>query len=451
MNQHVAGLRNESRAWVEVPAEDNGDAMIAAMAEAGVDYVFFTSGSEIGFYQEAIAKAHAQGRKAPKLITVTHEHASLNAALGYAAVSGKPAVTAAHVDCGTQHYGGAVHTAFHSGLPVVITGGGSPTSWPGSFNGARDGGGHIWLQQSLDQNSIVRQYTKWDHRMQLQDNAGLMISRALQVARTEPCGPVYLTLPREVSLAKIKSAKFPTMQQLGVAKPAAPDAAGIHEIAARLMKAQNPFVLTARSGRNPKTVSALVRLCELLGLPVAQSGLRAYQCFPLNHPLYMSSASLKDADVVLCLDVDIPWMADTNPPPDSAWVAITDVEPSKCKVPTMEFTADLRLTADALSVIEALDTEVRKLITPDDTRQFAARAAKCAEASARRRKDLADEAMAVARSNPINPKWLSHCIGQALSDSCIVFDETIAQNQIHDYLSLAQPGAYFHNPASSGG
>ena len=175
MNQHVAGLRNDSRAWVEVPADDNGDAMIAAMAEAGVDYVFFTSGSEIGFYQEAIAKAHANGRKAPKLITVTHEHASLNAALGYAAVSGKPAVTAAHVDCGTQHYGGAVHTAFHSGLPVVITGGGSPTSWPGSFHGARDGGGHIWLQQSFDQNSIVRQYTKWDHRMQLQDNAGLMI------------------------------------------------------------------------------------------------------------------------------------------------------------------------------------------------------------------------------------------------------------------------------------
>ena len=192
MNKHAGTLRNESRAWVEVPADDNGDAMIAAMAEAGVDYIFFTSGSEIGFYQEAVAKAHAQGRKAPKLITVTHEHASLNAALGYAAVSGKPAVTAAHVDCGTQHYGGAVHTAFHCGLPVVITGGGSPTSYPGSFPGARDGGGHIWLQQSFDQNGIVRQYTKWDHRMAMQDNAGLMISRALQVARTEPCGPVYL-------------------------------------------------------------------------------------------------------------------------------------------------------------------------------------------------------------------------------------------------------------------
>ena len=38
-----------------------------------------------------------------------------------------------------------------------------------------------------------------------------------------------------------------------------------------------------------------------------------------------------------------------------------------------------------------------------------------------------------------------------LDDNCIVFDETISQNQLHDYLNLAQPGAYFHNPASSGG
>ena len=451
MNKHVGMLRNESRAWVEVPADDNGDAMIAAMAEAGVDYIFFTSGSEIGFYQEAVAKAHAQGRRAPKLITVTHEHANLNAALGYAAVSGKPAVTAAHVDCGTQHYGGAVHTAFHCGLPVVITGGGSPTSYPGSIRGARDGGGHIWMQQSFDQNGIVRQYTKWDHRMEMQDNVGLMVSRALQVARTEPCGPVYLQLPREVSVARVNGAKFPSMWQLGVARPAAPDADGIREIAQRLIRAENPFVVVARSGRNPETVPALVRLCELLGLPVAESAIRSYQCFPLNHPLYMSGTSLKDADVILALDVDIPWMADTNPPPDSAWVAITDVEPAKRRIPTMEFTADLRLTADAMPVIEALEAEARKLITPDDARRFAARAKKYAELSAKRRRDLAEDAKSRAGKTPIDTRWLSYNIGQVLDDNAIVFDETIGINQVHDYLSISRPGSYFHNPGSSGG
>jgi len=117
----------------------------------------------------------------------------------------------------------------------------------------------------------------------------------------------------------------------------------------------------------------------------------------------------------------------------------------------MEFTADLRLTADALAVIEALTAEVRALITTEDQPRFQARAQKCAEASAKRRNDLAEDAKSRASKAPIDPKWLSYRIAKVLDDNCIVFDETISQNQVHDYLNISQPGAYFHNPASSGG
>jgi len=138
-------------------------------------------------------------------------------------------------------------------------------------------------------------------------------------------------------------------------------------------------------------------------------------------------------------------VADTNLPPDSAFVAITDVEPAKRRIPTMEFTADLRLTADAMSVIEALTAEVSALISPGP-RALCNAAAKCAVASAKRRSDIAEEAKSRANKAPIDPKWLSHCIAKALDDNCIVFDETSAQNQLHDYLNISQPGAYFHNP-----
>ncbi len=443
MNRHFATLQKNSRAWIEVPAEDNGDAMVAALAEAGVEYVFFTSGSEIAFYQEAIAKARNAGRKTPKLITVTHEHASLNAALGYAAVSRKPAVTAAHVDCGTQHYGGAVHTAMHSGLPVLITAGIPPVAYPGSMRGARDGG-HLWMQQRYDQNGIVREYVKWDHKLEFQDNAGLIVSRALQVACTEPTGPVYLSLPREVSFAKVEGARFPTLAQLGVARPPAPDAGAIRDLAARLVRAENPIVVVARSGRNPATVPALVRLCELIGLPVGQSAQRSYHCFPLDHALYLSAASLKNADLVLALEVDIPWMPGPDAPPDDAFVAIG-------RIPTMEFTADLRLTADALATIEALEAEVQRLISAEDRRRFAVRATKCAALSAARRQALADDAQARSTATPIDPRWLSYNVGKVLDDNCILFDETIAHGQVHDYLPCSRPGSYFHNPGSSGG
>jgi len=61
---------------------------------------------------------------------MTHEHTSLNAAIGYAAASGKPVAAAVHVDTGTLHYGGAIHTAKHAGLPVMIMAGGPPVSIP---------------------------------------------------------------------------------------------------------------------------------------------------------------------------------------------------------------------------------------------------------------------------------------------------------------------------------
>ena len=36
--------------WVECPAEEWSDAIVAAMKLGGVDYLFFVSGSEIGYF-----------------------------------------------------------------------------------------------------------------------------------------------------------------------------------------------------------------------------------------------------------------------------------------------------------------------------------------------------------------------------------------------------------------
>ena len=43
------------------------------------------------------------------------------------------------------------------------------------MRGAR-GGSVQWVQEPRDQGEIVRQYTKMDHRMERQDNPGLMIA-----------------------------------------------------------------------------------------------------------------------------------------------------------------------------------------------------------------------------------------------------------------------------------
>ena len=437
--------------WVKVPADEASDAIIAAMALGGVDLLFFTSGSEIAFYQEAIAKARAHGRAAPRLITMTHEHAGLNAALGYAAVSGRPAATAVHVDAGTLNYGGAIHTAWQSGLPVLMTAGTPPVSYPGSMRGARDGGGHIWLQQTYDQNSIVRQFTKWDHRLESQDNPGLMVSRALQVALTEPRGPVYLSLPREVALLPMQGGSFPTVDQLGIPRAAGLDPAQVREIAQRLVAARNPFVVVSGSGRNPATVDALVELCELSALPVVNSSLPAYHCFPMNHPLYQDGESLKDADFLLVLEANIPWEPGPNAPGTDAYVAVIDVDPIRLNVPTFEYTAHLRLVGDSLLAIRAIREAVLGVMTSADRDRFAERSAHWRERARLRAQALERQALAKSGDVPIDPIWLSYQIGKVLDDNCVVFDESMGRNQTARYLRCDRAGSYFHNPGTSGG
>ena len=441
----------EPENWTTVPADNRADALVASMALGGVDHLFFTSGSEIAFYQESIAKARYHNRPVPNLVTVTHEHVSLNAALGYAAVTGRCAATAAHVDVGTQHYGCAIHTAWRSGLPVLITAGAAPSAFTGSMPGSREEGPHLWAQQVFDQGGIVRQYTKWDKRLEYQDNPGLMVSRALQIAKSEPCGPVYLSLPREIILLPMKEAKFPTAAQLGIPRQPSIDEDSAREIAERLVKARNPFILVAGSGKDPATVPELVRLCEMLGLPVADAATRIYQCFPMNHPLYQGTISLKDADVVVVLESNVPWMPGPNAPPANAYIAVIDNEPTKGRYPTFEFTADVRLVAGPMQAIRAITAAVEKLLGASDRSRAADRAQRWADASRATRKKADEYALSKAKDTPVDPAWVTYQLAQALDDNCIVLDDTLATPRINHYVAPSKPASYFKNPGSSGG
>ena len=86
---------------------------------------------------------------------------------------------------------------------------------------------------------------------------------------SEPKGPVYLTVPMETAMLPLPGRiRFPTRDQLGLARPVWPDPADARRAAQWLLDADNPCIYTAKSGRNPESVEALVRLAELLALPV---------------------------------------------------------------------------------------------------------------------------------------------------------------------------------------
>lgn len=437
--------------WTETGAEEWSDAIVAAMKLGGVDNLFFVSGSELTFYQEAIAKAHAKGRPAPRLVTMTHEHVALNAAIGNAMVRNQPAATAVHVDVGTLHYGAGIHTAWRSGTPVLMTAGTGPRAYPGSMRGARNGLIQ-WVQEPRDQGEIVRQYTKADHRLEHQDNPGLMVSRLLQIAMSEPRGPVYLAVPQETAMLPAPgSIRFPTRDQLGLARPVAPDPTDARQIAQWLVRSHNPVVFTTRAGRDPEAVEELVRLAELLALPVMESSNADRMNFPQTHWASGTGPAAAEADVVLVLEDVVPYPPHRGPGPEAkvAWVSI---DPVQSRYKTMEFRADLWIPASVASTCRAVREAAEGMLGRGDLDRIADRRARLQQ----RKHELDARAEALAQEaigqGVLNGRVVAYELGNLLEPDAIVLNDGLSNGGfVQTYARRHQPGTYFRSGSSSGG
>jgi acetolactate synthase-1/2/3 large subunit len=443
---------NESY-WKEYPAEEWSDALVAAMKLGGVDPLFFVSGTELAFLQEAVAKAEALGRPAPRLFTMMHEAVALNAAIGYTMRTGKPAATAVHVDVGTLHCGAAIHAAWHDRCPILMTAGTGPRAFPGSMPGARDLFIN-WVQEPRDQGSIVRQHTKMDHRLEHQDNPGLIVSRMLQLAMSEPRGPVYLQLPREAAMLKLPgSVRFPIVEQMGLARPAWPDPEDARTVAKWLIKSENPCLFTARIGEDPAAIPEFVRLCELLAIPVVESSpISTRMNFPTSHPLFGVGPSAKDADVVLVIDDLTPYTPGVNSPSSDAKIVWGGIDPVNSRYKTMEYRADLWLTAAPVNIARAVYEEATKQLDKSDLSRIAARR----ERLERRKKELLAEEERLAQESGsqghATGRWVAHQLGRLLDpDSIIVNDGLSNGDFVRTYARRNQFGTYFRTGSTAGG
>src|SRR6266571_7232774 len=438
--------------WTETGAEEWADAIVAAMKLGGVDNLFFVSGSELTFYQEAIAKAHAKGRPAPRLVTMTHEHVALNAALGNAMVRNQPAASAVHVDVGTLHYGTAIHTAWRGNNPVLMTAGTGPRAYPGSIPGSRNSAVQ-WVQEPRDQGAILRQYTKIDHRLEHQDNPGLIVSRLLQVAMSEPKGPVYLTVPRESAMLKLPGKTyFPTRDELGIARPAWPDPSDARTIAQWLIKADNPGIYPAKSGRNPESVAEIVRLAELLALPVMDTDRVDRLNFPTIHPLYGTGPDVKDADALLLLEALVPYISPAAAPRAGTKVIWAEVDPVLSNYKTMEFQADLWLPVTAGAAARAIYDAATAMLKQSDMSRIAERRERL---EARKREMNAENerlGQEAGRRRPLHPRWVAYELGKILEPDAIVVDDALSNSDnVCAYHRRARAGTYFGSGGSSGG
>ena len=448
MEHHTASY---DAAWGTYGAVEWTDAILASLKLGGVDNLFFVSGTELVFFQEGVARARERSWPTPRLITVTHEGVALHAALGNSMASGQPAATAVHVDVGTLNYGAAIHTAWRGGYPVLMMAGSAPRAYPGSMPGARDASIQ-WVQEPRDQGEIVRQYTKLDHRLEHQDNPGLMVSRALQVAMSEPKGPVYLTVPRETAMLPMSNpTRFPTRDQLAVARPSWPDPADARQVASWLIKADNPCLYLAKSGRNVESVEAIVQLAELLALPVMETGADRLN-FPTTHPLYGTGPLPKDADVALIIESPSAFIPPQGAPGPDAKIVWVDVDPVHSRYKTMERRADMWLPVSAVGAARAIYEAATGMLSQSDISRIADRRARLEEQKLKMQEAAEAQALQAGQRRPLHPRWVAYQIGQLLEPDAILLDDALSNTPfVQTYRARQQPGTYFKSGGSTGG
>ena len=400
-----------------------GDVLLASLRHHGIEHLFVNPGTDFPPIVEGLARARETGAIAPRPVLALHENLAVAMAHGAYLMTGAPQAVMVHVNVGTANTVNMLANASRDRVPLLVMAGRSPILEMGAF-GARNRSIH-WAQEMFDQAAMVRELTKWDYELRSPDQAYLVVPRALEAALASPSGPVYLTLPREPLSA-------PVMSKVHIAprKPPAPphpDPAAIDRLAGWIAESRRPLIIASNVGRLPGETEALAQLAERFKLPVAVQTPR-FLCLPTDHPMHAgfdSGPFLAEADLILAVESDVPWMPAVKAPNGKARIVHIGEDPAFLRYPMRSFRSDLSITAGAGHALRALDAALRSRgERRGSDSAWGKRPAKAAEADAPH----------------ITPEYLSRCVSDMAGPDGIIVNEYQLRP---DHCARSRPGTYF--------
>ncbi len=430
-----------------IPVEDGAEAFIEVLNANNVDYIFMNPGTSSGSIQEALAKYQTLGKEAPGVITCLHEYVALSAAHGYFMVSGKPQVVLIHLALGTLQLGGALLNAQRCRAGAVICATRVPYGREGNKSGMPAFPLH-WIHEEADQAAPVRDYVKWEYELRSVDTLREVMQRAFRISGTPPSGPTYLVLPQDLLGEKIAEVRIPPVERHTGVVPPQMDNEILARIADMLVKAENPFIITGYSGRNPNSVEPLVKLAEFLGVRVSSS--QQYMNFPTNHPSFAGfgvDRYLKDADLILTVDCDVPYVAGRANINPNAKLIHLDIDPIKLDFPMWGFPADILAHCDSAGAFTQLYRAITEKAKDADILRFQTRY-KTLENEFKEK--LEADASDKSTVKPISADWLCQCINEVIDQDTIIVEETVTNRfPVLRYIERTRPGTMFNNQGAS--
>lgn len=432
---------------------------LEGLTELGLDYVFANFGTDHVSLIEELARWDQEGRPHPGIVLCPHENVAMHMAAGYAAVTGRGQAVMVHVDAGTANAAMGMHNMFRGRLPVMLIAGKAPFTLRGELPGSRDNYVHF-VQDPFDIASLVRPYVKWDYSLPSGVIAKEVLRRGHSVMQSDPPGPVYLTLPREMlaeTLAADQVRSFGA-ERYGTVQAGGIDVARAQAIASQLMQADQPIAVSSYLGRKAEAVAALEDLALLCGVRVFEFS-PSYLCIPRSSPCFGgfdAGQALAGADMGLLLDVDVPWLPKfVQENSATRWTHI-DVDAIKKDFPMWGFATHMRVQADCATVLRQVADIVRAQADQAFHQKVAGRIAGWADANQQRVATVARAAENPGRAGAISPAFLCAALGAAIAPEDIVINEAIRNspavlNQIPRSLPLTLIGGAGGGLGYSGG
>ena len=412
------------------------EAFMEVLNASGVEKIFFNPGIDTVPVQVTVSRFMEQGKPTPGLVLCLDESVAMHAAHGHYMVSGRPQVVLVHRELGTLQVGGALLNAQWGRIPTILCAGSAATA-----------GRMTWKQESYDQGNMVRNCVKWDHEMGGDENIHDVVQQALQIASTEPCGPVYLSIPMEAFGKEVDKAST-AAYTAEPAKQIDPDI--LNKAAKILITAENPLILVGHAGRHHESVASLVELAEAVSARVITTLVRMN--FPTNHPLCAGidpigggsrnlSPYITEADALLVIDYDMPYAPGWITPGADTRIIHIDIDINKQGAPLWGRVADIAIEANSRDVIPTLTEAVRQKLTPERQTLLGERFIRLGNEHRELRQNWYNLAVNKSKQRPITPEWLAHCLAQVVDEDMIILNQTITHSgSLGEHIFRTKPG-----------
>ncbi|MEW6671910.1 MAG: thiamine pyrophosphate-dependent enzyme [Thermodesulfobacteriota bacterium] len=273
------------------------DVIVDLMKALDIEYAAFNPGATFRGIHDSIINYGDNNN--PEVIFCCHEEFSVAIAHGYAKAAGKPMAAITHDIVGLQHASMAIFNAWCDRVPVIVLGGTGP------MDTTRRRPRTDWVHTALVQGNQVRDYVKWDDQPFSIRSVPDAFIRGYRIATTEPKAPVYICFDADIQEDELKETiPIPDVHRHDPPAPLQASREALQQAARLLVASKTPVIIADYLGRTPRAVAELVKLAELLAIPVIDKGNRFN--FPNTHPLDITGGSaefLQKADVILALDV----------------------------------------------------------------------------------------------------------------------------------------------------